>query len=91
MGGTLSRKYEAVTLPAGSSVRIKFNTKVIGLTESRIQSYWAQLLFSGRSKPPTEMSTVDEVILYVASVENAIGYVSADTVIPENLIVVYQR
>lgn len=91
MGGTLSRKYEAVTLPVANSVRIKFNTKVIGLTESRIQSYWAQLLFSGRSKPPTEMRNVDQVLQYVATVENAIGYVPSDTVIPENVIVVYQR
>lgn len=91
MGGTLSRKYEPIGLSVGSNTRIQFNTKVIGLTESRIQSYWAQLLFSGRSQPPKEFSDVDEVLKYIASVDNAVGYVPADTVLPSNLIVIYRR
>jgi hypothetical protein len=91
MGGTLSRKYEPVSLSVGSNVRIKFNTKVIGLTESRIQSYWAQLLFSGRSKPPKEFTEVDEVLEYISTVDNAVGYVPSDTVIPANLVVIYRR
>ena len=86
MGGTLSRKYVPVGLSVGDRTRIQFNTKVIGLTESRIQSYWAQLLFSGRSKPPKEFSEIDDVLNYVATVDNAVGYVPAGTVIPSNLI-----
>lgn len=91
MGGTLSRKFDAVSLPVGDSTRIKFNTQVIGLTESRIQSYWAQLLFTGRSKPPKEFPQVEEVLNYVAHVENAVGYVPKGTVLPENLVVIYQH
>lgn len=91
MGGTLSRKYEPVGLSVGDKTRIQFNTKVIGLTESRIQSYWAQLLFSGRSKAPKEFDEVNEILNYVATVDNAVGYVPAGTEIPSNLVVIYRR
>ena len=91
MGGTLSRKYEPVGLSVGDKTRIQFNTKVIGLTESRIQSYWAQLLFSGRSKAPKEFNEVNEILNYVATVDNAVGYVPAGTEIPSNLVVIYRR
>ncbi|WNJ97919.1 hypothetical protein RND59_17520 [Vibrio ruber] len=91
MGGTLSRKYQAVTLTVGNPTRILFNTKVIGLTESRIQSYWAQLLFTGRSHPPIELSSVQELLNYIAKTNNAIGYVPAQQALPHNIIVVYQK
>lgn len=91
MGGTLSRKYQAVALKVGNPTRILFNTKVIGLTESRIQSYWAQLLFTGRSHPPLELSSVKELLNYVTTTNNAIGYVPAQVGLPHNIIVVYQK
>ncbi|MDW6094589.1 hypothetical protein SBX64_18765 [Vibrio rhizosphaerae] len=91
MGGTLSRKYQAVALKAGSPARILFNTKIIGLTEGRIQSYWAQLLFTGRSHPPLEYTSVQDLLDYVATTDNAIGYVPAGLTLPDNVVVVYQR
>ncbi|QMV17060.1 hypothetical protein [Vibrio spartinae] len=91
MGGTLSRKYQAVALEVGNPTRIRFNTKVIGLTESRIQSYWAQLLFTGRNHPPLEFSSVKELLNYVTKTNNAIGYVPAPVALPHNVIVVYQK
>ncbi len=91
MGGTLSRKYDAATFPIGDATRILFNTKVIGLTESRIQSYWAQLLFTGRSKPPKEFTDVTALLEYIVNTENAVGYVPADTRLPDNVVVLYQR
>ncbi|KUI97558.1 hypothetical protein [Vibrio sp. MEBiC08052] len=91
MGGTLSRKYQAVALTVGNPTRILFNTKVIGLTESRIQSYWAQLLFTGRSHPPLELSSAKELLNYVTKTNNAIGYVPAQLELPHDVIVVYQK
>ena len=50
MGGALSYDLNAVALPPENHTRVLFNTKVVGLTESRIQSYWAQMRFTGRKK-----------------------------------------
>lgn len=48
MGGDSS--LNAIALTPDNMTRVLFNTKVIGLTESRIQAYWAQMRFSGRKR-----------------------------------------
>jgi len=88
MGGAMSRQFKAVNLPAGNPLRIDFNTKLVGLTESRIQAYWAQMRFTGRSKPPVEFSSTKEIIAYLLKEENAVAYLPADTKIPDELTVV---
>jgi hypothetical protein len=88
MGGALSRQFEPINLSVGNPLRVDFNTRVVGLTESRIQAYWAQMKFTGRSKPPIEVSTIDELLEYVQHVDNAIAYLPAGIEIPKNLTVV---
>lgn len=89
MGGALSRKFVAVNLPSGHPLRIQFNTKVIGLTESRIQSYWAQMKFTGRSKPPKEVETTEELLAYLIANKSAMAYLPLDTKLPPELTVIY--
>ncbi|MBM6549821.1 hypothetical protein [Marinomonas ostreistagni] len=91
MGGTLSRKFTAIALPAGSDVRNQFNVDIIGLTESRIQAYWSQLLFTGRSTPPMEMASVNDAVRHVSEHDNTIAYVPEQTQLPDNVVVVYER
>ncbi|MBQ4834037.1 hypothetical protein J8L70_12360 [Pseudoalteromonas sp. MMG010] len=88
MGGALSRQFKPVNLQVGNPIRVDFNTHIVGLTESRIQAYWAQMKFTGRSKPPIEFSNIDAVMSYILAEENAIAYVPADTKIPASLTVV---
>lgn len=89
MGGRLSRKYKAINLPSGHPLRIKFNTKIIGLTESRIQSYWAQMKFTGRSKPPMEVNSTEELLNQLLETEGAMAYIPASVQVPEGLTVIY--
>lgn len=89
MGGTLSRKYQAFNLPVGHQVRIQFNTKIIGLTESRIQSYWAQMKFTGRSEPPIEVDSIEGLLQLVLQTEGAVAYLPVNTEIPNSLTVIY--
>ena len=93
MGGALSSlSYDlrAIALPPENQTRVKFNTKVIGLTESRIQSYWAQMRFSGRKKPPTELSNETLVIEYLQNNPGSVAYLPVDTEIPIGLTVLFQ-
>ena len=90
MGGTLSYELRAIALPPQNQTRVLFNTKVVGLTESRIQSYWAQMRFSGRKKPPTELTNVTLVIEYLQSHPGTIAYLPADADIPANLTVLFK-
>ncbi len=70
-------------------IREKFNTFVIGLTESRIRSYWAQMQFSGRGKPPETIDTQEEMVKLISSDTRYIGYVSDETALPKNVQIVF--
>jgi hypothetical protein len=90
MGNNTQLGLKPLAFAPDTETRIVFNTKIVGLTESRIQSYWAQMRFSGRKKPPQEFASVKDILTYVKSHDDAIAYLPADTEIPEGLNVVYR-
>jgi len=79
----------AVTLPHGNKTRQLFHVKVIGLSEARVRTFWAQMQFSGRGKSPVELPTVALVIEYLITHPNSIGYLPATTLLPQQLKVIY--
>lgn len=79
-----------VVLKPNSEARLIFNTKVVGLTESRIQSYWAQMQFGGRKKPPIEIASPYAMLEYVKNNKNTVTYLPATIEIPQNLTVIYR-
>ncbi|MBU2971384.1 hypothetical protein KO527_18745 [Pseudoalteromonas sp. C2R02] len=79
----------AITLSRKNRVRSQFNAQVIGLTESRLQSYWAHMRFSGRNKPPKEYDSIPSLLEHITTNKGSIGYVPAQTVLPENVVVIY--
>ena len=89
LGRVASTALKPVVLTPGQTARTVFNIRVVGLSESRIQSYWAQMRFSGRNNPPREFATVDALLEHIVSTPGTIGYVPADTVVPDELVVVF--
>lgn len=89
MGRASNTGLNAIVLTPDNLIRILFNTKVIGLTEARIQAYWAQMRFSGRRPPPREFENEAEALQYVLANEGAVGYFSQDTPLPEGLVIIY--
>ena len=71
-----------VNLPKGSKTRVIFNTKVIGLPESRISSYWAQMKFSGRGKPPMELDSETDVLDLIQNSKKHVGYLLINSDLP---------
>ena len=90
MGEASDLALDAIALPPDNLTRVLFNTKVIGLTESRIQAYWAQMRFSGRKQPPGEFENEAAALQYVLANEGAVGYFSQDTLLPEGLVILYR-
>lgn len=88
MGGP-SRLLDPVVLKPGEEARHVFNTLVVGLTEARIQSYWAQMRFSGRNRAPVEVENTEQMLQYLLEHQGAVGYLPADTLIPEQLTVLF--
>jgi len=81
--------FEPVIPPQETLSRIIFNMKIIGLNESRIQSFYAQMRFSGRARPPKEIATTKKLLEYVANTTNAISYVPSNSELPHNVEIIY--
>jgi hypothetical protein len=79
-----------IALSPGEVARSIFNIRVIGLTESRIQAYWAQMRFSGRQQRPETADSINELILMIESSTNTIGYLPEGTPLPEDIKVIYR-
>ena len=69
------RSVKPVDQPQGSSLRKKFYRSVLGMSESELNRYWAKRKYSGKGKPPMRLSTDAEVLDWVASNPEAIGYI----------------
>lgn len=90
MGGALPYDLTAVALPPENQTRVLFNTKVVGLTEARIQSYWAQMRFTGRKIPPKELENEQLLIEYLLSHQGTVAYLSSDIELPPKLTILYR-
>lgn len=90
MGASLGYGLKPVALPPKNRLRALFNTQVIGLPESRIQSYWAQMKFTGRMSPPREIDTEKALLEYLKDNPEAVGYCNTETHLPDSLRIIYQ-
>jgi hypothetical protein len=79
-----------VTLTPNNEARFIFNTKVVGLTESRIQSYWAQMRFGGKKSPPQEFESVKAMLNFVKNNKNTVTYIPTSVEVPKGLTIIYQ-
>lgn len=59
-----------------STIRTDFETKVLGKTGADLAGYWSKLVFTGKAKPPDEVSGDAGVKTRVSGSPDAIGYVS---------------
>jgi len=58
-----------------SVVRRRFTDDVLNRSVAAVQSYWQQIVFSGRDLPPPELGSNDEIVKFVSTHDGAIGYV----------------
>jgi ABC-type phosphate transport system substrate-binding protein len=65
-----------VDLAPRSRVREEFSDQVLARPIAAVRRYWQQNIFAGRSLPPPELESDEQVIEYVLKHEGAIGYVS---------------
>jgi len=73
---------EAANLKDGA-LKDAFNSDLLNRSSAQIGAYWSKLIFTGKGIPPTELETEADVVAFVASNENAIGYVDSSAVTPE--------
>ena len=76
---------------AGSIDRQLFLEGVMDMSESRFKRHWSKLIFSGRGRPPNNLSSQQAVRSWVASNPIAIGYVDSTFVDSSVKVVVRVR
>lgn len=90
MGASLGYGLRPVVLKPGHPARAIFNTRVVGLTESRINAYWAQMRYTGRMTPPRQLDDVHELLAYLQDNPGAVGYLPLSVTVPSELTVLYR-
>lgn len=90
MGNNSNIELTPIALAPTNPTRLLLNTKVVGLTEARIQSYWAQMRFSGRNKPPQAFDSIEAAVEFLLANNDTVLYLPADYELPEGLIVIYR-
>ncbi len=73
-------KVEPINQKMGSVIRNEFESKVLKKSASQIKAYWSKRVFSGKGKPPKEVTSDQEVLAIVSANAGAIGYVDAANV-----------
>jgi ABC-type phosphate transport system substrate-binding protein len=63
---------------AGSAARELFSQKIFGQGSRRSAGYWNQRYYEAGEFPPATLASQEAVIRFVASNQNAIGYVTGD-------------
>lgn len=56
-------------------VRIAFDRLVLDRDPKQMRAYWAQMIFTGRGKPPQQLENDAAMKREVAATPNAIGYI----------------
>lgn len=62
-------------LPASSPEKASFYAMLVGKDLAEINAYWARLIFSGRTQPPRQTQSMDEMMSMVRDNRGALGYV----------------
>lgn len=61
------------------SLRTHFNKSILRKSDAQFDSIWSRLRFSGRAKPPEVFTNPAQVLEFVRSTLNAIGFVPTST------------
>lgn len=72
-----------VDLGGSEAARAEFLDKVMGKTESQLKAYWSRQVFTGKGKPPKQVSA-DEAAAFVKGNADGVSYVDSGSV-PEGV------
>jgi ABC-type phosphate transport system substrate-binding protein len=67
-------------LPATQPDKAVFYRLLVDKELAEINSYWARLIFSGRTVPPKQSTGNDDLLKWVAATPGAIGYIERSKV-----------
>lgn len=81
------QKVKPVDYESGSELRTLFYKSLVNKSERQINAYWSRLIFSGRAKPPLQVSSPEESLAYLLRNQSALAYMPVNRVSEEMKIV----
>jgi hypothetical protein len=66
--------------PENASLRAEFYRKLVNKEPNEINAYWSRLLFSGKTSPPLQAVTANDVVMLLASQPGGIAYMDRSQV-----------
>ncbi len=76
------RPAQTLDYSSGTPLRETFYRALTGKSESRVDAYWATLIFAGRMSPPRQYRNEAAIIEIVANNPSAIAYVGRQPLPP---------
>lgn len=71
---------QPVDMPASQPEKSLMYRLLVGKDLDQIASYWSRLVFSGRTSPPVQATSTEELIRFVAANRGAVGYLDRSRV-----------
>ena len=72
------KKIKLVVLKEDSTHK-KFLNDLLGMSTSAFDSYWKQVIFTGKGRPPKTSDSEEEMVQFVSATDNAVGYIDSGT------------
>ena len=66
--------------PENTAVRAEFYRKLVNKEPNEISAYWSRLLFSGKTAPPLQAVSGNDVVVLLADQPGGIGYMDRSQV-----------
>lgn len=66
---------EPIDQPVDAEARARFYRRLVSKSLAEINAYWARLVFSGKTRPPQVVESVDSMLRLVATQPGALAYV----------------
>lgn len=66
---------EPIDQPVDAEARTRFYRRLVNKSLAEINAYWARLVFSGKTRPPQVVESVDSMLRLVATQPGALAYV----------------
>jgi ABC-type phosphate transport system substrate-binding protein len=72
------KKIKPVVLKEGGTHE-KFLNDLLGKSTAQFDSYWKQVIFTGKGRPPKTADSEEEMVQFVSDTGNAVGYIDSGT------------
>lgn len=84
------KRIELSDWPEGSSERVEFYRALLGKNPAQMNAHWASLSFSGKARPPKEITNanIEELLAWMSEKPHRIGYAPLNQ-LPDNATILY--